>query len=537
MYASAESLGVPEWFNAATYFVDRNVKEGRGRSIAIECGDARITYDEVLKNVNRFASALRDVLAVRVEERVLLLLLDGPSFVYSFFGAIKAGAVPVPLNTLWKPADYEFVVRDSGASMLIVSPELMSRVDQMSDGIRRRLRHVVHDVDEMLGHGSAAFDAESTHRDAPAFWLYSSGSTGTPKGCVHLQHDMVICAELFGKGVLGIQESDRTFSVAKLFFAYGLGNALYFPFSVGATTTLWPGPPLPEHVYNVIERHRPTLFYSVPTGYGMMLAHHRGRPEGLHYDSRSADLQVRDFDLSSIRLAVSAGEALPPALYERFKQRFDIDIIDGIGSTEALHMFIANRPGAIRPGSSGCLVDGYEARILDEDGAGVGPNEIGNLWVKGDSVCAGYWNRHEKTKDTIEGHWIRTGDKYSQDEDGFFWYAGRSDDMLKVGGLWVSPVEVENALVAHPAVLECGVVGHEDRDALVKPMAFVVVRSADAPTPELAKELQQFVRERLAEYKRPRWVEFLPELPKTATGKIQRFRLRELAARERTEFR
>jgi acyl-coenzyme A synthetase/AMP-(fatty) acid ligase len=551
MAASAESLGVPETFNAAAHFVDNNVAEGRGACVAIECGDARLTYRDVLHNVNRVASALRSSFDVRREERVLLLLLDGPAFVYSFFGAIKAGAVPVPLNTLWKPADYAYVVRDSCASTLIVSPELLSRVEQMPDDIRRRLRHVVHNIDDLLTQGSPAFDAEPTHRDSPAFWLYSSGSTGAPKGCVHLQHDMVVCAELFGKGVLGIRPTDRTFSVAKLFFAYGLGNALYFPFSVGATTILWPGPPTPEHVYAVIETHRPTLFYSVPTGYGMMLAHERRRPapstrlrasreksrdEGLHddnhgegQDSHSADLQVRDFDLSSVRLAVSAGEALPAALYNRFKQRFGVDIIDGIGSTEALHMFISNRSGAIRPGSSGLLVNGYDARILDDDGVPVRANDIGNLWIKGDSICAGYWNQHEKTKNTIEGHWIRTGDKYTQDEDGFFWYAGRSDDMLKVGGLWVSPVEVENALMAHPAVLECGVVGQEDRDTLVKPMAFVVVRSGAAPTPELATELQQFVRERLAEYKRPRWVEFLPELPKTATGKIQRFRLRELA--------
>jgi len=266
-------------------------------------------------------------------------------------------------------------------------------------------------------------------------------------------------------------------------------------------------------VYDVIEKHRPTLFYSVPTSYGMLLAHQRPDP-------------APDFDLSSVRFGVSAGEALPPALYERFKHRFGVDVLDGIGSTEAGHMFISNRPGQIRPGSSGLIVEGYGARILDDAGQPIPLGEIGNLWIEGDSVCAGYWNQHEKTKHTIEGRWLRTGDKYTQDAEGYFWYAGRSDDMLKVGGLWVSPVEVENALIAHPVVLESGVVGREDHDTLVKPMAFVVLREGVVGTPELAKELQQFVRERLAEYKRPRWVEFLPELPKTATGKIQRFKLR-----------
>jgi benzoate-CoA ligase family protein len=509
--ATAESLGVPEIFNAAAHFVDRNVAEGRGGKVAIECGDARLTYGDVLRNVNRCGSALRRF-GVRREERVLLLLHDGPEFVYAFFGAIKIGAVPVPLNTLWKPADYQYVVRDARPSAIIAGPSLAANIDAA---------RVITDVDAFLATGSDDLDAEPTHRDAPAFWLYSSGSTGAPKGCVHLQHDMVVCATLFGQGVLGITEQDRTFSVAKLFFAYGLGNALYFPFSVGATTILWPGAPTPQNVYAVIETHRPTLFYSVPTGYGMMLAHEKGRSEGLRSD--------RDFDLSSVRLAVSAGEALPPALYDRFKQRFGIDILDGIGSTEVLHMFISNHIGAIRPGSSGQIVSGYEARLLDDGGHPVAEGEIGNLWINGDSVCAGYWNQHEKTKSTIEGRWIRTGDKYTQDADGYFWYAGRSDDMMKVGGLWVSPVEVENALVAHPAVLECGVVANEDHDSLTKPMAFVVLRDGAAGSPELAKELQQFVRERLAEYKRPRWVEFLPELPKTATGKIQRFKLRALA--------
>ena len=530
----AAALGIPETFNVATHFVDRHVREGRGAAVAIECGDERVSYAQLLERVNRFGAALRDRLGARAEERVVLLLLDGPAFAYSFFGAIKIGAVPIPINTLWKPADYQYVLNDSRARVLVVSAELLPQIDCIPPAELRFLRHIVVVGDvarpvrpvtsfaDLIDNGSPDLDAEPTSRGAVAFWLYSSGSTGRPKGCVHLQHDMVVCADLFAKGVLGARSTDRFFSVAKLFFAYGLGNALYFPLAVGGTSILWPGPPTPPNVYNVIEKHRPTLVFSVPTSYGMLLAHGSG----------STDLQVRrDFDLSSVRLAVSAGEALPPALYERFKQRFGIDVIDGIGSTEALHMVISNRPDAIRPGSSGLLVDGYDARLLDDDRQPVPTGEIGNLWINGDSVCSCYWNQHEKTKNTIEGSWIRTGDKYSQDADGFFWFAGRSDDMMKVGGLWVSPVEVENALVAHAAVQECGVAAREDRDALVKPAAFVVLRSGVEPTPELADELKAFVRARLAEYKRPRWVEFVPELPKTATGKIQRFKLRETSSR------
>jgi benzoate-CoA ligase family protein len=323
-----------------------------------------------------------------------------------------------------------------------------------------------------------------------------------------------VCAELFGKGVLGLQTHDKCFSAAKLFFAYGLGNALYFPFSVGATTVLSPAPPAPASVFEIVERHRPTLFFSVPTGYAMLLAHTRAG---------------NDFDFSSVRLAVSAGEALPSALFERFERRFGLQIIDGIGSTEALHMFISNRAGAIRPGSSGRVVPGYEAKILDDEGRPVARGEIGNLWISGESVCACYWNQHEKTQHTIQGAWLRTGDKYTQDEDGFYWYSGRSDDMLKVGGQWVSPIEVESALIAHADVRECAVIGRDDRDGLTKPMAFVVLRAGIDGTAERAAELQEFVRATLAAYKRPRWIEFVSDLPKTATGKIQRFKLREEA--------
>ena len=517
----------PDVFNAATWFVDRNVDEGRGERVAIECGDERITYRELLDRVNRAGNALRHALGVSPGERILLMTLDGCEMVYAFFGGIKIGAVPIPVNTLWKSADYEYVLNDSGATVLIVSEALAPHIENIPRDRLPGLRHVVVvgnaralegacSFADLLAAAPATLSAEPTTRDTPAFWLYSSGSTGSPKGCVHRQRDMVVCAELYARGILGMNEADRCFSVAKLFFAYGLGNAMYFPFSVGATAILWPGPPAPVHVYSIIERYRPTLFFSVPTNYGMLLSHRR---------------DGQDFDLSSIRRAVSAGEALPPALFERFKNRFGIEILDGIGSTEVLHIFISNRPGAIRPGSSGQIVSGYEARIVDEHDVPVARGEVGNLLVKGDSTCEGYWNKAEKTRDTIQGAWIRTGDKYREDEDGYFWYAGRSDDMLKVGGIWVSPVEIENSLVEHPAVLECGVAGREDHDRLVKPIAYVVLRPGVQGNPELAVELQQFVRDRLAGYKRPRWVEFIDELPKTATGKVQRFRLRERAAR------
>jgi 4-hydroxybenzoate-CoA ligase len=522
----AAALGVPAVFNAASHFIDRHIGEGRAARIAIECGDECVSYGDLQARVNQLGAALRERLAVRPEERVALLLFDGPHFFYSFFGAIKSGAVAVPINTLWTSGDYEYVLADSRARVVIVSEELLPRLAAIAPSRLPSLEYIVvvgsgeGQAPADIGHvrtwrwGNlvsdvrADLDAAATTRDDPAFWLYSSGSTGRPKGCVHLHHDMVVCAELFAKGILGARETDRFFSVPKLFFAYGLGNGGYFPLAVGGTSILWPGPPTAANIYAVIKRHRPTLFFSVPTGYGMLLA------------------QEGEFDLSSVRLGSSAGEALPPALYERFKQRFGVDILDGIGSTEVLHTFISNRPDAIRPGSSGQVVPGYEARLLDESGAAVPRDEIGNLWIAGDSICAGYWNQHEKSKETIHGSWIRTGDKYTQDADGYYWYAGRSDDMLKVGGIWVSPIEVEHALVQHPAVLECAVVGREDRDTLVKPAAFVVVRSGHAPTPGLADELLKHVRSQLADYKRPRWIEFLEELPKTATGKIQRYKLR-----------
>jgi benzoate-CoA ligase len=511
-------------FNAATYFIDRHTDEGRGDAIAIECEGRSVSYGALQDQVNRTGSALRTALGIRAEERILLLMLDGPEMVAAFFGAIKIGAVPIPTNTMWTPADYEFLLRDSRAALVIVSAPLYPRIADViptSPWVRGVVvvgaasgddRAITFDA--LVRDASPALVAEATSRDAPAFWLYSSGSTGRPKGCVHLQHDMVVCAEGYARGVLGIAASDRCFSVAKLFFAYGLGNAMYFPLAVGATAILWPGAVTPPIVYDIIERCRPTLFFSVPTHYAMLLAHRDG---------------TREFDLSSIRCAVSAGEALPPAVWTRFRDRFDVEILDGIGSTEVLHIFISNRPGQVRPGSSGVPVPGYEARLVGESGEPVPCGDVGSLLVKGDSTCACYWNRHELTKDTIQGHWIRTGDHYCQDADGYYWFAGRSDDMLKVGGMWVSPAELEHTLLEHTSVLACGVVGRADRDGLIKPLAYVVPRAGIEGTPQLAAELQQFARTRLAEYKRPRWVEFVEALPTTATGKVQRFRLRERA--------
>jgi benzoate-CoA ligase len=524
------TVTLPETFNAATWFVDRNVHEGRGGKVAIECGDQQVTYAEVAERVNRFANLLRR-LRVEPEQRVALLLLDSPAFAYSFFGAIKAGAVPVPLNTLWRARDYQYALNDSGARVLVISAALWGEFAAIDRSTLRRLAHVIVvrsaaangaavrpdqvgaiDFEAALADSSSWFDAEPTHRDAMAFWLYSSGSTGSPKGCVHLQHDMVVCAESYARQVLGMRESDRCFSVAKLFFAYGLGNALYMPFSVGATAILMPDAPAAPRVYEVIERCRPTLFFSVPTNFAMLLAH---QPAGRG-----------EFDLSTVRHAVSAGEALPEALFHRFKQRFGVEILDAIGSTECLHMFIANRPGAVKPGSSGQIIPGYEARIVDDDDRPVPIGEMGNLLIRGDSTCAYYWNQHEKTKRTIQGEWIRTGDKYTQDADGYYWYAGRTDDMLKPGGIFVSPIEIESALMNHDAVLECAVIGRDDADGLSKPYAFVVLRDGASGSPALAAALQQFVRERLPDYKRPRGVEFVASLPKTATGKLQRYKLR-----------
>jgi benzoate-CoA ligase family protein len=509
---------LPQPFNVAAHFVDRGVEAGWGARPAFHCEDRVLTYAQVQDLTNRTGNALRE-LGVEMEHRVLVLCLDAPEFLGAFWGAIKIGAVPIPVNTLMRGPDYLYFLDDSRARAAVISAPLLAEAGPVLSQARS-LRHVLVaggppgaylSYEDRVARASARLEAAPTTRDDPAFWLYSSGSTGFPKGAVHRHHDMWVCAETYARQVLGLQATDKVYSAAKLFFAYGLGNAGYFPMAVGAQSVLYPHRPSPEAVFEILSRHRPTLFFGVPTLYAGMLA------------VKEAD---RRFDLSSLRLCVSAGEALPEELYTRWRERFGVEIIDGIGTTEILHIFLSNRPGQARPGSSGVPVPGYEATIVDDEGRPVTRGDIGNLRVKGDSTMAHYWNKHDKTRETLFGAWIQTGDKYWQDEDGYFWFAGRADDMLKVSGIWVSPVEVEATLIKHPAVLEAAVVGKEDGDSLIKPKAFVVLKEPGRASPALAEDLKGFVKDKIAPYKYPRWIEFVSDLPKTATGKIQRFKLR-----------
>jgi benzoate-CoA ligase family protein len=524
---SSIRLDIPESFNVAYYFVDRKVEEGHGDAVAVLCGDLVLTYRQVAEQVNRVANAFAHA-GIGRGDRVMLLVFDSPAFVAAFWGAIKLGAVPIPCNTSLTPEENMFMLRDSGAKGLVIEDQLVEAAlpalaEQGVEQLERiwvtvgpsRARPDVRAPAYLSFEGEMAQSSPQapltpTHRDDPAFWLYTSGSTGRPKGAIHLQHDMVYCLELYAKRVLGISSADRTFSTSKLYFAYGLGNGLYFPAGVGGSTVLLPERPTTERVFATIRRYQPTLFFSVPTILQALL--------------QSPGASAQDF--RSVRCVVSAGEALPQTLCEHFQERFRIPVVDGIGSTEMLHMFISNRPHEVTPGSSGRPVPGYRAKIVGEEGREVAPGKLGNLWVSGESAAAGYWNRPEATRETFVGEWVATGDKYVQDENGAFWYRGRSDDMMKVSGLWVSPLEVESVLASHPAVLECAVVGIAGGDGLTKPKGFVVPKEA-AASAALEAELIHFARGRLASYKVPQWIEFMERLPRTATGKLQRFKLRQ----------
>ena len=470
-------------------------------------------------------SAALTALGLRREDRVLLLMHDCSDWVVSFLGALHAGVVPVCVNTLLTAKDYAYMLADSRAQAALVSGLLLPTLQTAMDGTRHEVRHLIvsrgqdlpagaHDWAQLVTSTAPGAGAD-THGDEPAFWLYSSGSTGAPKGTVHTQANLYWTAELYGKGVLGLRESDVVFSAAKLFFAYGLGNALSFPLSVGASVVLMAERPTPQATFKRMVEQQPTVFYGAPTGYGGMLA--------------SPDLPARS--AVALRLCSSAGEALPRDIGERWTAHFGCEIIDGIGSTEMLHVFLSNRPGDVRYGTTGKPVPGYEVQLRDEDGSVItGHNLIGDLYIQGPSAALMYWNNRAKSRDTFQGPWAKSGDKYTRDPDGYYTYAGRNDDMLKVSGIYVSPFEVEATLVQHTAVLEAAVIGKTDDDGLTKTKAYVVLKAGWNAS---EADLQAFVKEKLAPYKYPRFIEFVNELPKTATGKIQRFKLRELENQRR----
>jgi len=499
--------------------LERNLAT-RASKVALLSVERELTFQEVADEANQVGNALK-TLGVRQGDFVGILAFDGPEWVTSFFGTLKIGAVAVGLNTLLKPREYAYMLSDSRARVLLVHEDLLPMIEPARDQLPLLEHIIVIGPNERAGYRAyrdwirdqpATLETTPTHRDDFCSLNYSSGTTGEPKGILHAHKDYPLTAQLWGVNVLGLREDDRTFAVAKLFFTFGLGGNLIFPWYVGASSVLYAGPARSTaNILGMIARFKPTILYNAPTGYAAALA-----LEGM----------AETYDLSSLRLCASAGESLPAPVWHAWKERTGLDIIDGIGSTENFHIFLSNRPGDIRPGSSGKPFSGYELKVIDDDGNAVAQGAIGNLLVRSETAALFYLHQYEKSQQTFRGEWLFTGDKYLIDEQGYYWHAGRSDDMLKVGGIWVSPVEVESTLISHPAVLECAVIGQPDQADLIKPKAFVTLKEGHAPSDALAEELIAYCKEQMAAYKRPRWIEFVAELPKTATGKIQRFKLR-----------
>jgi benzoate-CoA ligase family protein len=520
--ASAVASGrtaVSRGYNFASDILDRNLKAGRAGKAAFVDARGALTYGALAERANRFGNALI-ALGLRREERVLMCMLDTSDWPVAFLGALKAGVVAVPVNTLMTEDDYRFMLADSRARALVVSEALLPKFANLIPAAPD-LEHVIVAGDNAQGFKrfdgllETAADSDCsapTLADDIAFWLYTSGSTGKPKGAVHVHADLKLTDDLYGGPFLGLREDDVCFSVAKLFFAYGLGNAMTFPMSAGATTVLLADRPTPDGVAAVLRAHPVTVFYAVPTFYAAFLA--------------SPALPPREN--LRLRRCVSAGEALPEDVGRRWRERTGCDILDGLGSTEMLHIFLSNHPEDVKYGTSGKPVPGYRMKLVDDAGRPVAAGEMGELLVCGPTAAIMYWNNREQSRATFLGEWTRSGDKYLQDGDGYYVYCGRRDDMLKVSGLYVSPFEVEAALLTHPDVLEAAVVAWEDADRLVKPKAFVVLKTeaSSSETERMARALQDHVKQRLAPYKYPRWIEFRTDLPKTATGKIQRFKLR-----------
>ena len=514
-------------YNAAVDLIDTNIARGLTGKLAYIDPDRTMTYGELQARSCQFARALQR-LGLRQESRIALLLPDIVDYPVAFWGAIRAGVIVIPLNTWLKPEHYAYIVSDSRVSLIVAEAELAKPLAPIIDSAPYLQnvvlvggndadktafpRHEVHLFENLLAHEKSDAFAAPTISDEVAFWLYTSGSTGDPKGVKHVHTSPMASAKLMGQGIMGIREDDLMFSAAKLFFAYGMGNAMSFPLSVGATAVLCPQRPTPEAIFDIMRQHRPTIFYGVPSLYTALLAH-QGIGPGAGSDR--------------LRLCISAGEALPAHIGERWRAVVGIDVLDGIGSTELLQTFLSNRPGDIRYGSTGKPVPGYDVKLMDEQGHELGSDALGELVVRGPSAGEGYWNQRAKSRRTFAGEWTYTGDKFRRDADGYYYYCGRTDDMFKVSGMWVSPFDVEAALASHEAVLEAAVIGKQDADGLIKPKAFIVLKIGYTADESLLEKLKLHVKEHAGAWKYPRWIELRDDLPRTATGKIQRFKLRE----------